>query len=39
MRIAYLFEVGDETTIAMHLHPTWDEAVDAAADRERGARD
>jgi ketosteroid isomerase-like protein len=35
MTLAYMFEVADATTTAMHLYATWDEAVAVAERRER----
>jgi ketosteroid isomerase-like protein len=36
MEIAYMLDLGEETTRAFHLYPTWDEAV-AEARRREGA--
>jgi ketosteroid isomerase-like protein len=39
MGIAYMFELGDEATKALHLYPSWVEAVAAAERRERDRRE
>jgi ketosteroid isomerase-like protein len=39
MRIGYMFDLGDEATKALHLYPSWDEALAAARQREGEARE
>lgn len=39
MRVAYMLELGDERTKALHLYPSWAEAVAAAERRDRGAHE
>jgi ketosteroid isomerase-like protein len=34
MRIAYMFDLAESNTKALHLYPSWDEAVAAARERE-----
>ncbi len=34
MRVGYMFELGESNTKALHLYPTWDEAMAAARERE-----
>jgi ketosteroid isomerase-like protein len=34
MRIAYMFEVDESRTMALHLYPSWDEAMAVARERE-----
>jgi ketosteroid isomerase-like protein len=36
MTLAYMLDLGEATTRAMHLYPTWDEAIAEAARREAG---
>jgi ketosteroid isomerase-like protein len=37
MRIAYMFELGEQAMKALHLYPTWGEALAVAERREREA--
>ena len=39
MLIAYMFDLGVERTHAFHLYATWDEAVEAAEEREAASGD